>query len=92
MQTTGKIHFIYPEQVISDNFKKREFILEVSENPQYPQYVIFQFIKDKCSLLDQFTVGQIVEIEFNLNGKIVDYHGTNRCFNCLQAWKIKLSQ
>ncbi len=92
MQAKGKIHFIYGEQAISDTFKKREFILEIAENPQYPQYVKFEFVQDKCSLLDSFEAGQMVNIDFNLNGRIVDVKGNNTCFNTLQAWKISKNQ
>ena len=93
MKTSGKIHHIYNEHVISDNFKKREFILEIAQNPQYPQYVKFEFIQDKCDLLDSFEVGQVVDIEFNLNGRLAaNKEGINVCYNCLQAWRVKEKQ
>ncbi len=35
-------------QQISASFKKREFVVEYSENPQYPEFVKFELIQDKC--------------------------------------------
>ena len=42
MIVEGKIIEKYDTQTIKDSFKKREFVLEYAENPQYPEYVKFE--------------------------------------------------
>ena len=77
-------------QKISDRFQKREFVIEYAENPQYPEYVQFELIQDKCSLLDSYKVGDEVEVYFNLKGrKWTNPQGQVKYFNSLQAWKLE---
>ena len=89
MKVTGKILEIQPIQQVSDTFKKRTFVLEYLENPQYPEYLAFEVIQDRCSLLDGFQPNQEVEVSFNLKGrKWVNPEGATKYFNSLQAWRI----
>jgi len=89
MNITGKIVEIFAAQQVTATFKKREFVIEFAENPQYPEVVKFECIQDKCGILDNFQVGQDVEIHFNLKGrKWTDPKGEAKYFNTLQAWKI----
>lgn len=90
MEITGKITEIFQTQQISGTFKKREFVVEFAENPQYPEYVKFEFIQDKCDMLDNYQAGQEVTIGFNLKGrKWNDPKGGVKYFNTLQAWRIQ---
>lgn len=89
MNITAKIIEIFETTKVSDSFKKREFVVEFSENPQYPEYIKFEFIQDKCDLLNNYTAGEEVEVTFNLKGrKWTDPQGTVKYFNTLQAWRI----
>ena len=89
MNVQGIIKLINETQQISDKFKKREFVLEFSDNPQYPQFVKFEVIQDAVGLLDSFQVGTQVEVEFNLRGREwINPQGQAQYFNTLQAWKI----
>lgn len=89
MDIKGKLVEIFDTTRVSDKFQKREFAVEYVENPSYPEYIKFELIQDKCALLDQFHVGQEVQIHFNLKGrKWTDPQGSVKYFNSLQAWKI----
>lgn len=89
MKVTGKLLEIKDVQQVSDTFKKRVFIIEYAENPQYPEFVSFELIQDRCDLLDSFQPGQEVEVSFNLKGrKWINPDGETRYFNSLQAWRI----
>lgn len=89
MNVKGKILEISDTQQVSNSFKKREFVLEYAENPQYPEFVKFEMIQDKCSLLDGYNVNDEVDVAFNLKGrKWTDPQGVVKYFNSLQAWKI----
>ena len=90
MEVKGKIVEILKTQQVTDTFKKREFVLEFAENPQYPEFVKFEMIQDKCSLLDNYQVGNEVTISFNLKGrKWNDPKGGVKYFNTLQAWRVQ---
>ena len=88
-ETTGKIHALFDAAQVTERFRKREFVLEMSDNPQYPQYVMFQLTGDRCENLDGFEVGQDVRVEFNLRGR--EWHsprGETKFFNSLDVWTI----
>jgi len=90
MQVEGLIHQISETQVVSDNFKKRNFVLKTEYSTPYPQFVEFQMTQDKCNKLNQFNTGDLVSIQFNLRGR--EWNGNNgvRYFNTLEAWQISL--
>ena len=89
MNISAKILEIFETTKVTDTFKKREFVVEYSENPQYPEFIKFEFIQEKCDLLDSYSIGEEVDISFNLKGrKWTDPQGTDKYFNTLQAWKI----
>jgi hypothetical protein len=89
MTATGKLHAKYDAIVVSDKFTKRDFVLMISDNPTYPQYVLFQLTQDKCSLLDLVESGQDVAVDFNLRGRSwTSPQGETKYFNTLEAWRI----
>ena len=89
LSVEGKLKRIHDEQVISDRFKKREFVIETEE--QYPQVLMFQLAQDKTNLIDQFSLGDKVEVFFNLRGREwqKDPEAEIRVFNTLDAWRIQ---
>lgn len=90
MEVQGKILEIFDTVQISDSFKKREFVLEYVDNPQYPEFLKFECIQDKCTLLDDFSVGQEVTVSLNLKGrKWTDPQGNVKYFTSLQAWRLQ---
>lgn len=89
MDIKGKLMIIFEEQEVTATFKKREFVLEYAENPQYPELLKFQMIQDKCTQLDNFNIGQEVDVSFNLRGrKWTNPENVDIYFNSLEAWKI----
>ena len=89
MNIKGKILEVKDTVQVTETFKKREFIIEYAENPQYPEFVKFELIQDKCDLLDDFEVNQEVDVHFNLKGrKWTDPKGEVKYFNSLQAWRL----
>ena len=87
----GKIKLIKAEQVVSDKFKKREFV--VTTEGEYPQHVALELTQDKCSLLDKYQVGQDVTVSINVRGREwISPQGEVKYFNTLQAWRIESAQ
>ena len=89
MEIKGKIKKISETVQISERFRKREFVVEYSSNPDYPQPLQFEMVQDRCELLDSFQEGQQVEISFDLRGREwTNPQGQVKYFNSLQAWKL----
>ena len=86
-QQTGTVFFIDEPVQVTETFKKREFVLEVPGT--YIEYVKFQTVQDKTSLLDAFSEGDTVTVHFNLRGKKYEKNGAVNFFNSLDAWKIE---
>ncbi len=86
----GRIIEIFSTQTITDKFKKREFIVEYTDNPSgtYVQYLKFQFTGDKCTILDSYKTGQEVTVSFNLKGRKYEKDGRVSYFMDLEAWKL----
>jgi len=90
MEIKGKLVEKFAVQQITDKFKKQEFVIEFAENPQYPEFVKFETIQDKCGQIDSFAVGSELTVSFNLKGrKWDDPKGGTKYFNTLQAWRLQ---
>ena len=90
MNIKGKIIELSSTQQVTKTFRKREFVIEYAENPQYPEFVKFETIQEKCDLLDKHKVGDEVDVHFNLKGrKWTDPKGEVKYFNSLQAWRLE---
>ena len=88
----GVIYSIGQTNVISQTFKKREFVLEITEDVngnQYKQYVPFQCTQAKCDILDRYSKGSAVTVHFNLKGRISEKNGKEQIFSNLDVWKIE---
>ena len=84
----GEIKVIGDTVQVTEKFKKREFVL-IDDSSQYPQYINFQLVQDKCELIDGFQVGQRIEVNFNLRGREwTDKTGAIKYFNTLDVWRI----
>lgn len=91
-QLTGKLKKIDPIVQVSEKFSKREFVL-TDESSQYPQDILFQSVQDKCTLLDAFNIGDVVQVSFNLRGREwTSPQGEVKYFNTMEAWRIEGSQ
>ena len=90
MEVIGKLHVIGEIQQKSERFTKREFVLEIAENPKYPQTVQFQLTGDRVNQLDGLNVGEQVRVEFSLRGREWrSPSGDVKYFNSLDVWRIE---
>jgi len=89
MEASGRLHTIFDTKQVSERFSKREFVVEMSDNPKYPQTVLFQLTGDRCTQLDGMNVGDQVSIEFSLRGREwKSPSGDVKYFNSLDVWQI----
>jgi hypothetical protein len=90
MEVEGKIKVIGETQSFGDNgFRKRELVV-VTDNEQYPQPIMVEFVQDKVELLDKFKIGQTVKVQINLRGREWEdkKNNTIRYFNSIQGWAV----
>tara|TARA_R100000734_G_C3311518_1_gene102420 strand:- start:1021 stop:1386 length:366 start_codon:yes stop_codon:yes gene_type:complete len=88
---TGIIKKVLPLQQVSENFKKREFILETADT--YPQTIKFETINDKTELLDKITKQVEAKVYFNVRGREwINKENKPVYFVSLQAWKIEFNK
>jgi hypothetical protein len=87
MEVTGKIKVIGNVETFGTDFTKRNLV--VTTNEQYPQDLSLEFVKDKCSLLDKFNVGDEVKVGINLRGREwINPEGVSKYFNSIVGWRI----
>ncbi len=90
IEATGKLHTIFDTKQVSEKFSKREFVIEMLDNPKYPQTVLFQLTGDRCAQLDRLQVGDEVRIDFSLRGREwKSPSGEVKYFNSLDVWKVE---
>lgn len=89
MEVTGLLKVKGNVQQVSDKFKKRDVVLTVDHNTNYPQHVSFQLTNDKCDLIESHSVGEELTFTFNLRGREwTSPQGEVKYFNTLEVWKI----
>jgi len=89
MDVTGILKVKNETQQVSEKFKKREFVI-TDNSSQYPQHISFQLTQDKCSIIDQYKVGDEIKVHFNLRGREwTNPQGEVKYFNSLEAWRIE---
>ncbi|MBK9271625.1 MAG: DUF3127 domain-containing protein [Saprospiraceae bacterium] len=80
---SGKLHKVFPAETKTATFQTREFVIVTEE--QYPQYIKFQLVQDRCAVIDQFSPGQVINVFFDLRGR----EWQEKYFTNLQAWKVE---
>jgi len=93
MQVKGTVYAVMETKQVSDKFRKREFVLETTDNPKYPQKLLLEATGDKCESLDGVGVGDSLNVEIDLRGREWrSPSGETKFFNTIQAWKIEVLQ
>lgn len=91
-ELTGKIIQIMELVQVSDRFKKQEFVIEKSEttgNFDFTDYIKFQMTQDRTSLIQGYSVGDVVKVSFNIRGNKWEKQGVVNYFTNLDAWRIE---
>ncbi len=92
-EISGKLIEKFDTVVISDRFKKREFVIEIKESTpngfEYVETIKFQLTQDKCDSLDSVNLNDDITVHFNIKGKRWEKNGQVNYFNNLDAWRIE---
>ncbi len=76
---------------ISSKFRKREFVIEVTNerNTDWNDFIKFQLTQDRCELIDPFNVGDQLKVSFNIRGRKWEKDGRVNYFSNLEAWRVE---
>ena len=83
----GEIHQIGDTQTFESGFTKRLCVITFTDG-SYENHLAIDFVKEKCSVLDRFQVGQTVTISFNLRSN-ENENKPGQWFTNPTAWKIE---
>lgn len=89
-EITGVLYAKSEIQNITEKFSKVQVVIKTIE--EYPQLIPLEFQNNKKDLPGSFDIGQLVKIDFNIQGReVIDTKGNNY-FVTLRAWKISKFQ
>lgn len=83
----GKLHKVFETESKTSSFQAREFVIEVTDG-NYPQFVKFQLVQDRCALVDGYAEGEMIKVHFDLRGR--EWQG--KYFTNLNAWRVEKAQ
>jgi len=87
MEIKGTLHKKEDTVIVSEKFKKREFIIKTDS--KYAEYLNCQLVNDKCFLLDKINNNDELTIHINLKGRLwTNKSGVEVAFNTIDVWKI----
>lgn len=93
-ELSGKLIEKFDTIQVSDKFKKREFVIEKSENNGgmvFTDQIKFQLTQDRCNLVDDVKLDEEIKVVFNVRGRKWEKDGNVNYFTNLEAWKIEKS-
>lgn len=83
MEIQGKIIVLNDTETIgTKNFKKRLVVIQTDE--QYPQSIPVEFTQEKVSVLNNYSIGDLVKIGINIRG--TEWKG--KYYANINGWKI----
>ncbi len=89
---TGKMVAKFDTIQRSPTFKTREFVVETNEDINgrtITNFVKFQTVQDRTSVLDRFNIGDTVKVHFNIKGSRWEKNGQTNYITNLDAWRIE---
>lgn len=91
-EVTGKLVVKYNTVQRSESFKTREFVIEKSDDINgrvITNYIKFQSVQDRTSIVDRHNEGEMVKVYFNIKGTRWEKDGKVNYITNLDAWRIE---
>ena len=91
-ELTGKLIAKYDTIQRTESFKIREFAVEKTDDiggRTVTNYVKFQSIQDKTTIIDKVNIGDEIKVHFNIKGSKWEKEGKVSYFTNLDAWRIE---
>jgi Domain of unknown function (DUF3127) len=92
-EITGKLAAKYDTVQRTETFRTREFVIEKTEDiggRMITNYVKFQGVQDRTSIIDRFNIGDELKVSFNIKGTKWEKNGTVNYITNLDAWRVEL--
>lgn len=91
-ELTGKLIAKFDAIQRTETFKVREFAVEKTDDiggRTVSNYVKFQCVQDKTTIIDKVNVGDEIKVHFNIKGTKWEKDGKVSYFTNLDAWRIE---
>lgn len=91
-ELTGKLIAKYDTVQRSETFRTREFVVEKSDDINgrtIVNYVKFQCVQDKTTIIDRVNTGDNIKVYFNIKGSKWEKDGKTNYITNLDAWRIE---
>lgn len=91
-ELAGKLIEKFDVNQVSDTFRKREFVIEKTENQggmEFIDHIKFQLTQDRCALLDNINLQDEIRVSFNIRGRRWVKDNNVSYFTNLEAWRIE---
>ena len=91
-ELSGKLIAKYDVVQRSESFKTREFVVEKQEDIKgriISNYVKFQCVQDKTTIVDRVNVNDEIKVHFNIKGSRWEKEGKVNYITNLDAWRIE---
>ena len=92
LEITGKLVEKYDTQTVNDRFRKREFVIEVTEEVNgsaFTNFAKMQLVQNKTDIIDRFQIGDALRVNFSIKGNRYERDGKISYFSNLDAWRIE---
>ena len=91
-EITGKLVAKFEIVQRKESFKTREFVIEKTDEVNgrsFSNFIKFQCVQDKTSIVDRVNVGDEIKVFFNIRGTKWEKDGKLSYFTNLDAWRIE---
>jgi len=91
-ELAGKLIEKFDVNQVSDTFRKRDFVIEKTENQggkEFIDHIKFQLTQDRCNLIDSINLQDEIRVSFNVRGRRWVKDNNVSYFTNLEAWKIE---
>lgn len=92
LEITGKLIEKFEAQQVSERFRKREFVLEITDEFNgnvITNFAKMQLVQNKCDIIDRYNIGDMLKVNFNIRGNRWERDGKVNYITNLDAWRIE---
>jgi hypothetical protein len=89
---TGRLLAKYDTIQRSETFRTREFVVEKTDDVagrKITNYVKFQCVQDRTTILDRLNIGDEIKVYFNIKGTKWEKDGKTNFITNLDAWRVE---
>lgn len=86
VELKGVVKAIFEEKQINDNLSKKEFVVTIDGDTEYPQDIIIEAVNTKIDKLRGLAIGNKVIAKCNLRGRETK---DGRYFNQIALWDLE---